>query len=194
MTLHADNSHPGPGQVVTLLSSTTGGVGVKTYKYTQTAGPAQVLALSASVVGGEVDTAKFTTTLPPGTPLPAPLTFQCTVTDAAGNKSTDNVSVFGGSDTVTPTNTVYSLSKSRIQVAMGDTALPKGSAIITVTPMVNGVPIAAGIIATYDAGIDGYNILAAIVNPIPDSIKITSNYGFGLPPDIPRVFPITRIR
>jgi hypothetical protein len=195
MTLHADNSHPGPGQLVTMTSTTTGGVGAKTYKFTQTAGPAQVLALSSSVVGGvELDTAKFTTTLPAGTPLPATLTIQCTVTDAAGNKSTDAISVFGGSDTVTPTNTVYSLSKSRIQVAMGDTALPKGSAIITVTPMVNGVAIAAGIIATYDAGIDGYNILAAIVNPIPDSIKITSNYGFGLPPDIPRIFPITRIR
>jgi hypothetical protein len=190
-TLSTDKAHPGPGQLVHLTSTATGGTGTLKFAFTQTAGPAQVLT------GATTATPSFTATLPPGTPIPAVLTFQNTVTDSAtplANKTTDSISIYVGTDTVTPTNTVYSLSKSRIQVAMGDTALPKGSAIITVTPMVNGVPIAAGIIATYDPGIDGYNILAAIVNPIPDSIKITTNYGFGLPPDIPRVFPITRIR
>jgi hypothetical protein len=190
-SLSTDNAHPGPGQLVHLKSTATGGTGTLNYAFTQTAGPAQVLT------GATTATPSFTATLPAGTPVPAVLTFQDTVRDSAtplANKTTDTISIYVGSDTVTPTNTVYSLSKGRLQVAMSDTAFPKGSAIITVTPMVNGVPIAAGIVATYDPGIDGYNILAAIVNPIPDSIKITSNYGFGLPPDIPRVFPITRIR
>jgi hypothetical protein len=180
--LSVDLTNPLPSQVVHLTSTTTGGTGAMTYKYTQTAGPAQVL------VPGAAGAVSFTATLPALTPLPATLTFQCTVTDSALNKSIDTISVFVGSDTVTPTNTVYSLSKSRLQVAMSDTALPKGSAIITVTPMVNGVPIAAGIVASYDPGIDGYNVLSALVNPIPDSVHIVSNYGTNI------VAPITRIR
>jgi hypothetical protein len=193
-SLTASNQHPGPGAAMTITSAATGGTPFParndsgspqapyTYSFTQTAGTPQMLT-----GGANTSTLSFFATAG-GAPL-APLTFQCTVTDAAGYNSTATISVFVGSDTVTPTNTVYSLSKGRLQVAMSDTALPKGSAIITVTPMVNGVAIAAGIVATYDPGIDGYNILAAIVNPIPDSIKITSNYGFG-----PVIFPITRIR
>jgi hypothetical protein len=140
------------------------------------------------VPGADVDTAKFTATLPAGTPLPATLTFQCTVTDSAQNKSTNAISIFVGIDTITPTNVVYSLSKSRLQIAMTDNALPKGAAILRVTPMVNGVPISADIVASYDPTLDGYNVLAAIINPIPDSVRIRSNYGANI------VTPITRIR
>jgi hypothetical protein len=183
MKLSADKSNPLVSQVVTLTSTTTGGApGAMAFKFTQTAGPAQILT------PGAAGTATFTATLPVGTPLPATLTFQCVVTDSALNKSTDTTTVFVGSDTVTPTNIVYSLSKSRLQIAMSDNALPKGAAILTVTPMVNGVPITADIVATYDPGIDGYNILAAIINPIPDSVRIKSNYGANI------VAPITKIR
>jgi hypothetical protein len=185
MTLGVDHQNPLVSQVVHLTSTTTGGIGALKFDFTQTAGPVQILT------PGALGTASFAATLPVGTPLPATLTFQSTVTDSATpvpNKATGTISVFVGSDTVTPTNTVYSLSKSRLQIAMSDTALPKGSAIITVTPMVNGVAIAADIVATYDPGIDGYNILAAIVNPIPDSVRIRSNYGSNI------VAPITRIR
>jgi hypothetical protein len=189
MKLSADKTNPLISQLVTLSSTTTGGaVGPKTYTFTQIAGPAQVLTLSASVPGADVDTAKFTATLPAGTPLPATLTFQCTVTDSAQNKSTNAISIFVGIDTITPTNVVYSLSKSRLQIAMTDNALPKGAAILRVTPMVNGVPISADIVASYDPTLDGYNVLAAIINPIPDSVRIRSNYGANI------VTPITRIR
>jgi hypothetical protein len=182
MTLSADKLNPLVSQLVTLKATTTGGVGAIAFKFTQIAGPAQVLT------PGAAGTATFTATLPVGTPLPAALTFQATATDSALNKSTDTTTVFVGSDTVTPTNIVYSLSKSRLQIAMNDNALPKGAAILTVTPMVNGVPITADIVATYDPGIDGYNILAAIINPIPDSVRIRSNYGANI------VAPITKIR
>jgi len=186
VTLSVDKPNPGPGALVTLTSIATGGGNGSpggpgyTYAFTQTAGPAQ----NGFATGG--NTATFTAT--PGATTPTTLTFQCTVTDNAASKTTATINVYVGSDTITPTNVVYSLSKSRLQIAMTDNALPKGAAIITATPLVNGVPISAGIIATYDPGIDGYNILAAIVNPIPDSVRLTSNYGASI------VTPITRIR
>ena len=190
MTLSVDKSNPLISQVVNIKSNTTGGApGARyTYTFTQIAGPAQATVQSASIPGGDLDTDTFTATLPAGTPLPATLTFQCKVTDYALNTATGTVNVYVGSDTVTPTNVVYSLSKSRLQIAMTDNALPKGAAILTVTPMVNGVPISADIVATYDPGLDAYNILAAIINPIPDSVRIRSNYGANI------VTPITRIR
>jgi hypothetical protein len=188
-TLGADHQNPLVSQVVNLTSIATGGTGngspggpvAYTYKFTQTAGPVQTLAVAGNV-------ATFTAALPPATPLPAALTFQCTVTDYANNKTSATVNVFVGSDTLTITNVVYAISKGRVQVAMTDNALPKGSAILTVYPLIGGVPIAAGIVATYDPTVDSYNILSSIINPIPDSVRVTSNYGATV------VSPITRIR
>jgi hypothetical protein len=181
-TLSVDHQNPLVSQVVTLTSTATGGnLPLKPVTFTQTAGPAQAL----TVVG---NTAKFTATLPPAATLPTTLTFQSTVTDASLNKSTATISIFVGSDSLTITNVVYALSKGRLQVAMTDNALPKGSATITVYPLVGGVPISAGIVATYDPTLDSYNILSSIINPIPDSVRVTSSYGATV------VSPVTRIR
>jgi hypothetical protein len=182
-TLSADHQNPLVSQVVNLTALATGGTAPLSYRFTQTAGPLQALTINGNV-------ATFSATLPAGTPLPATLTFQSTVTDSAvpNNNTTATMSLFVGSDTLTVTNVVYALSKGRLQVAMTDNALPKGSAIITVYPLIGGTAISAGIVATYDPTVDVYNILSGIINPIPDSVRITSNYG------ATAVSPITRIR
>jgi hypothetical protein len=87
---------------------------------------------------------------------------------------TATVNVF---DTITVLNVVYQLAHSKLQVGVNTTALPKGSAIITVTPLVSNRVSGADVVMTYDPVLDTYNVLADIVNPIPDGVNIRTNYG-----------------
>jgi hypothetical protein len=134
-------------------------------------------------------TASFTATLPPAAALPVTLTFTDKVTDSAGHSATATINVFVGADTITVTNVVYAVSKSRLQVATTTNALPKGAAILKVTPLgANGLAIAADVVCTYDPTLDTYNIRSDIVNPIPSAVRIVSSYGGTV------VSPVTRIR
>jgi hypothetical protein len=171
-----------PGTVVTLTGTATGGTGVLTHSFVQTVGPLQALTTAAN-------RATFTATLPPSAALPVTLTFTDKVTDSAGHSVTATINVFVGADTITVTNVVYAISKSRLQVAANTNALPKGSAVLTVTPLgANGLAIAPDVVCTYDPTLDTYNVLSDIVNPIPSAVRIRSSYGGAI------VSPVTRIR
>jgi len=82
---------------------------------------------------------------------------------------------------------VYQLAHSKLQVSTESNALPKGAAIITITPMVNKKVTGPSVVAIYDPTIDGYLLLADIANPIPDSVHITSSYGADI------ISPVVRI-
>jgi hypothetical protein len=170
-----------PGTAVTLTGTATG-TGVLTHVFTQIEGPPQVLTRTATTV-------KFTPVLPAGTPLPVILTFTDKVTDSAGRSATDTISIFVGADTITAPNVTYAISKSRLQVAATTNALPKGAAMLTVTPLdANGLAAGPDVVCTYDPTLDTYNLLSDIVNPIPVAVRIRSSYLGTL------VSPVTRIR
>jgi hypothetical protein len=167
---------------VTLTATATCGLsacGAVTFK--QIGGPAQTLT------GAGLTRSFKMTALPAGTPTPALLTFSASVT-SGGSTSTTTVTLFAGPDTITVVNVVYQLAHSKLQVSTESNALPKGTAIITVTPLVNKKASGPSVIAIYDPVIDGYLVLADISNPIPDSVHIVSNYGADL------VSPVVRVR
>jgi hypothetical protein len=171
-----------PGTAVTVTGTATGGTGALTHVFTQTAGQPQGLTRTANTVS-------FTPLLAAGTPMPAVLTFTDKVTDSAGHSATATISIYVGADTITVTNVVYAISKSRLQVAASTTALPKGAAVLTVTPLGgNGLAIGPDLVCTYDPTLDTYNVLADIVNPIPSAVRIKSSYLGTI------VSPVTRIR
>jgi hypothetical protein len=162
-----------PGTVVTLTAVATG---AGSPVFTQTFGPVQTLA-------GTGSTRTFTATLPLGTPTPSLVTFTATQ-----GTSVSTVNLMIGSDTITVINVVYQLAHSKLQVSVESNALPKGAAIVTVTPLVNKKPSGADIVCIYDPVIDGYLVLADIANPIPDSVRVRSNYGADI------ITPVQRIR
>jgi hypothetical protein len=172
-----------PGSVVTLTAvATCGGVCPGSPVFAQTLGPVQTLT-------GAGITRSFTATLPVGTRLPAQLTFTARQT-SAGTTSTATINVFVGADTVTVTTVIYKLSRSSLAVNVNTNALPKGAAVITVTPLVNKKVIGPGVVCSYDPAGDTYSIgfEAFTVNPSPDSVRITSSYGANI------VAPVTSIR
>jgi hypothetical protein len=162
-----------PGTVVTLTAVTTG---AGSPVFTQTFGPKQTLT-------GTLGTRTFTATLPGGTPTPSLVTFTATQ-----GTSVSTVNLMIGSDTITVINVVYQLAHSKLQVSVESNALPKGKAIVTVTPLVNKKPSGVDIVCIYDPVIDGYLVLADIANPIPDSVRVRSNYGADI------ITPVQRIR
>jgi hypothetical protein len=169
------------GTTVTLTASATcGGTCLTPPTFAQTAGPAQTLT-------GTGITRSFKAALPAGTALPAALTFTATQS-SVGSTSTATITVFVGADTITVTNVVYQLAHSKLQVAAATNALPKGAAILTVTPLVNNKVSGPDVVCTYDPILDTYNLLADIVNPIPDAVRIRSSYGAVI------VSPVTRVR
>ena len=159
------------GARVTITGTATG-TGVLAHTFAQTAGPAQVLTRTATAIA-------FTATLPAGTALPATLTFTDTVTSGAGT-TVAKISVFVGADTITVSVVNYALSKSTIAVTANTNALPKGSAVLTVTVLgSNGLPLIGDFVLPYDPTTDTYTIglEAVVVNPIPAAIRIRSSYG-----------------
>ena len=71
----------------------------------------------------------------------------------------------------------YQLAHSKLQVSASSNALPKGAAVIKITPLVNKKVVGPDIVCTYDPGLDTYSVLADIPNPITDSVRFTSSYG-----------------
>jgi hypothetical protein len=169
---------------VTLTAvATCGGVCATPVTFAQTLGPVQTLtALDANH-------RSFKAILPGGTRLPAQLTFTARQT-SGGTASTATLNVFVGADTITVTSVIYKLSRSSLAVSVNTNALPKGTAVITVTPLVNKKVIGPGVVCAYDPAADTYNIgfEAFTVNPTPDSVRITSSYGANI------VTPVTSIR
>jgi len=175
-----------------------------------------------------------------------------TVTDSNNQTQTAPVNVLvAGADNITVNNVVYTLSKSKLQVASNTDALPKGAATLTGTPMGTSIQITAAtnnnparltafgngfvsgttptitisgatgnwtplngtfvvkiidsntfsvpvdsskfgpltgtvfftqsfgpdVVFTYDPTLDTYNLLADIVQPGPDHVRIRSSYG-----------------
>jgi hypothetical protein len=82
----------------------------------------------------------------------------------------------------------YQLAHSALSVTVSTNALPKGAATITITPLVNNKAIGPSVVAAYNPGVDSYFITADIVNPLPDSVRITSSYGATV------TAPVTTIR
>ncbi len=122
-----------------LNATATGGTGALKYTFTQTAGPTQTLNAPSTSTS-----ATFAVNLPTPVPTaPTNLTFQVTVTDSAvPTNATKTASVtvnVAGADTITATPVTYVLSKSKLQVVANTTALPKGGAVLTVTPV--GAPV-----------------------------------------------------
>jgi hypothetical protein len=170
------------GANVTLTATTTcgGGACANPPTFAQTGGPGEILS-------GVGNTRTFkVANLPAGTPLPAALTFTATETSGAAT-STATITIYVGPDTITVTNVVYQLAHSKLQVAANTNALPKGTAILTVTPLVNKKAVGPGIVCQYDPVLDSYNVLAVITNPIPDSVSIVSDHGGTI------IAPLTRI-
>jgi hypothetical protein len=169
------------GSTVTLNAATScnGGVCATAPAFTQIGGPNQIMT-------GTGLSRSFKATLPAGTPLPAALTFSAKETNL-GSVSTATITVYVGADVITVTNVVYQLAHSKLQVAAATNALPKGSATLTVTPLVNNKVVGPDIVCTYDPILDSYNVLASITNPIPDSVRIKSSAGAVI------VSPLTRI-
>jgi len=160
-----------PGTVVTLTAVASGG----TPTFTQTSGLHQTLTGTGSV-------RTFTATLPAGTPTPSLVTFTATV-----GTSVSTVNLMLGSDTITVINVVYQLAHSKLQVSVESNALPKGAAIVTATPMVNKKVSGPDVVCIYDPVIDGYLVLADIANPIPDSVRVRSNYGADITTPVQRI-------
>jgi len=177
------NIVPVTDTVILTAVATCGGVCGTPVTFAQTSGPVQTLtALDANH-------RSFKAILPAGTALPAMLTFTAKQT-SAGSTSTATLNVFVGADTITVTLVTYKQARSTLAVAAKTNALPKGVAVLTVTPMVNKKVIGPGVVCTYDPAGDTYNIgfEAFIVNPLPDSVRITSSYGANI------VAPVTVIR
>jgi hypothetical protein len=168
-----------PGTAVTLTATATCGIAacVGSPVFTQILGPAQVLA-------GAGLKRTFTATLPVGAATPTILTFTATQ-----GVSTATISVAVGLDTITVVNVVYQLAHSKLQVAANTNALPKGSATLTVTPLVNKKVSGPDVVCQYDPILDSYNILADIANPIPDGVTVRSSYG-----GVVVNSPVTRVR
>ncbi|MBZ5726425.1 MAG: hypothetical protein LAP87_15670 [Acidobacteriia bacterium] len=155
-------------------------------QFRQIAGPAQPLAVNGN-------TATFTptaVTIPGGVNPPVQLTFTATV-----GTSVATVNVFVGADTITVTNVVYALSKSRLQVAFSTNAplFPNmgqgGPVTMLVQPLdFAGNPQGPSLVPIYDPTLNTYNLLALIINPIPSAVRITSSGGGSI------VAGITRIR
>jgi hypothetical protein len=177
------NIVPGTDTVTLTAVTTCGGVCATPVTFAQTAGPVQTLTVL------DANHRSFKAILPAGTRLPAMLTFTAKQTNA-GTTSTATINVFVGADTVTVTLVVYKLSRSSLAVNVNTNALPKGAAVITVTPLVNKKVSGPGVVCTYDPAGDTYNIgfEAFTVNPVPDSVRITSNYGANI------VAPVTSVR
>ena len=159
-------------QTTITLTASCGAATTCAPVFTQTAG-APLRALTGT---GATRTFTVTST----TPQP-PATFKATVGTASAT-----VGVF---DTITVVNVVYQLAHSKLQVSCNTTALPKGTAVMTVTPLVNNKVTGPDVVMTYDPVLDSYNLLADIVNPIPDGVNIRSSYG-GLVLNS----PVTRVR
>jgi hypothetical protein len=166
-------------QAVTLTAAVTGGTAPLTYVFTQTAGtPATIAGIGNT----------RTVTLSAATPLPSTLTFSVKVTDALGRSSTATTNVQVGKDTITVLSVAYKLGKSALTVSASD-SVPGGVARLTVTPLdAAGNAIAAGIVMNYDPTANSYSILANTVNPLPNSVRITSTLGGSI------ISPITTVR
>jgi hypothetical protein len=159
-----------PGTPVTLTANATGGTAPFTYTFAQTAGPAQARTDTANA-------SKFTPTLPPGTVAPATLTFTVTVKDAAARTATATINVFVGQDTITVTIATFAQRKSVLNVSASDN-VAGGKAVLTLTPLnAAGQPIASGSVMLYDPTVNSYSSQPVTVNPIPQSIRITSSFG-----------------
>jgi hypothetical protein len=166
---------------VTLTAvATCGGVCPGSMTFAQTAGPAQTLA-------GAGNTRTFKAVLPAGTVLPAQLRFTASQT-SAGTTSTATIDVFVGSDTITVVTITYQLSHSKLQVSVTSNALPKGNAVLTMTPLVNNKVVGPDVVLFYNPVIDGYLVTASITNPVPDAVHIRSTYGADI------ITPVVRIR
>jgi hypothetical protein len=174
------NVIPGTDTVTLSAVATCGGVCATPPVFTQTVGPAQVLT-------GAGNTRSFKATLPPGTPTPAILTFTASET-SAGSTSTATVNVYVGPDTISIVTITYQLSHSKLQVSVTDNVLPKGAAVITATPLANNKVIGPDVVLFYNPVIDGYLITASITNPLPDAVRLRSNFGADI------VTPVVRVR
>ena len=175
-----------PGTVVTLTAVASGGSGTYTYKFAQT-GLGGLPAVSLTQTGNK---ATFTAPLPPaGTPLPVTLTFAATVTDSVtGQAATANINVLIGPDTISIVSVTYKLSRSQLKASVNDN-VPNGAATITMTPLdIYGAPIGNPVVMTYDPTVNTYNVTQSITNPIPNSVKFTSNYGGTI------TVPVTRVQ
>jgi hypothetical protein len=174
------------GVPVTLTATATQGTPPFSFKFTQTAGP----VVPGFPVTNTTGTVTFTSPVcPAGTPTPINLAFQVTVTDAKALTASTSTTIYDGPDTITAPNVVYALSKSRLQVVATD-SVPGGLAILTVTPLdLNGNPIAAGMVMSYDPTLNSYlTPLNWLVNPEPNSVRITSSLGGVL------ISPVTKTR
>jgi hypothetical protein len=177
------NIVPVTDTVILAAVATCGGVCATPVTFAQTFGPVQTLtALDANH-------RSFKATLPVGTALPAKLTFTAKQT-SAGTTSTATINVFVGADTITVTSVIYKTSRSSLAVSLNTNALQKGTAVITVTPLVGKKVIGPGVVCIYDPAGDTYSIgfEAFTVNPFPDTVRITSTYGANI------VTPVTSIR
>jgi hypothetical protein len=159
-------------------------VGTPALVWAQTSGDAQPW----TVVKGNPNQISFKATsgaaFRAGTP--EKLSFSASQT-SAGVKVTQGIDLYAGADTITVANVVYQLAHSKLQVAASTNSLPKGQAILIVTPMVNGKASGPDIVCQYDPILDSYNVLADITNPIPDAVTVRSNYGASV------IAPLTRI-
>jgi len=126
----APTSHVHQGSAVALTATATGGSSPYKYAFTQSAGPVQILMNPTST------SPTFVVNLGPIVPAtPTTLTFNVVVTDASNQSQTVPVNiVVDPADHITVTNVVYTISKSKLQVAASTDALPKGGAVLTVTP------------------------------------------------------------
>jgi hypothetical protein len=148
--------------------------------FAQTGGPAQTLT-------GTGSTRSFKATLPAGTVLPAALSFTATQI-SGGSTSVATINVFVGADTISVVTITYQLSHSKLQVSVTSTALPKGAAVLTMTPLVNKKVVGPDVVLFYNPVIDGYLVTADITNPVPDAVHIRSSYGADI------ITPVVRIR
>jgi hypothetical protein len=166
-----------PGNAVTLTATAAGGTAPLTITIAQTGFgglPPVVLTPAAG------NPARFTApALPVGT-LSANLAFTVTVRDASARTVTSTVNIFVGVDklTIPPAVGVTYETKRSILSVTTSTNVPGGAAILTMTPLAfNGRPMAAPVVMTYDPVADSYSSGDVTVNPIPNSIRVTSSYG-----------------
>jgi hypothetical protein len=159
-----------PGARVTLTGAATGGTGLLTHAFTQTAGPTQTLTKSGN-------TAVFTVALPTNSGPPATLTFTDKVTDAGLRSSMATISIFVGADIVTLSSATYTTATSSLAVKAGTDALPKGLAVFTLTALgANGLAIGPDVLCAYEPGEDIYRATAT-VKPSPTAVRIKSSLG-----------------
>jgi hypothetical protein len=166
------------GARATLTATVTGGTApVVSFAQTGLGGlPAVTLTGTGNVRTFTAPTAAQVATA--GVTLPVNLAFTVTVRDGALTV-TDTVQVFVGPDTLTipAAGVTYELRKSLLSVTVS-TNVPNGAALLTMTPLaVNGLPSGSPVAMTYDPVANSYSATDVTLNPLPNSVRVTSSFG-----------------